>query len=86
MKLTNEDACTFCQSHPETLIHLFNDCEIIKQFWQQLQSYITNKCNLIVYDWTITDILFGNTKLDIVINCYKEFFLTLTHHYYNVVL
>jgi hypothetical protein len=56
---------------PKTLSifnHCFNDCEMIKQFWLQLQSYITNKCSLNFDNWIISDILFSNTELDIVLN------------------
>lgn len=46
MKIISDDSCTFCQSEPETMTHLFYECEVIKQFWLQFQSYIKNKCNL----------------------------------------
>lgn len=68
MKIINEDMCTFCQGEQETLTHLFFECEIITQFWTQLQSYIKDKCNLNFENWSLSDILFGNTNLDNALN------------------
>mgnify|MGYP007040865691 CR=1 FL=1 len=30
--IKNSDLCTFCNLHKETLMHLFCDCEIVKDF------------------------------------------------------
>lgn len=79
MNIINDDSCTFCQNEPETLVHLFYDCEIIKQFWQHLQTYVKQKCNINFQEFGETDILFGITKLDLVLN---KLILFAKHHIY----
>ena len=36
--------CTFCRLVPETYVHLFYDCTLVKPIWLQLQDFF--KCNL----------------------------------------
>jgi hypothetical protein len=81
MNIIDDDTCTFCQNESETLFHLFCDCPIIKQFWLQVQNYVKEKCNIDFHNWLATDILFGSTKLDIVLN--KIILIAKSHIYYS---
>ena len=38
--------CAACESHPETVQHIFLECPSSKAFRDQLWQLITNKCNL----------------------------------------
>ena len=45
MKITNSDNCTLCHNSSETLIHLFCQCEIITNFWKDIEHWLTQKIN-----------------------------------------
>lgn len=64
MKIKNNDRCTFCKQNPETLLHLFWNCETSKQFWSQLHLYINTECNLSLPEFKLEDIIFGSMSLD----------------------
>ena len=68
MNIVAVDSCTFCNNAPETLIHFFWECEITKQFLNQLCIFIENKCNIQLNNWNIKEVLFGSCKLDKVQN------------------
>ena len=34
------DKCSFCKSETESLIHLFWDCTIVKEFWNKVRNWI----------------------------------------------
>ena len=34
--------CSFCKLHDETIMHLFYNCLIVKRFWNQLKSMLSN--------------------------------------------
>ena len=58
MKITTDRTCAFCGSGVETVKHLFVDCEKVKKFWGEIQTFI--KLNLAV-DFPINgiNIIFG---------------------------
>lgn len=68
MNIINYDTCTFCSQEPETIKHLFFTCDITKTFWSKLTEIINEKCPEVQVNWNITDVLFGNSKLDTVQN------------------
>ena len=68
MNIVTDDTCNLCKNYPETLLHLFWQCEVSKQFWSQLLNYINNTCNLNMVGWTAFEVLFGSRKLDSAIN------------------
>ena len=65
MNLKDNNMCTFCRNAPESLLHLFWTCEISKQFWSNLNTYISNTCNIDFPEWCAYEILFGSLKLDL---------------------
>ncbi len=44
-KIVDSDMCTFCNTEPETYIHLFWECHVAKQIWNQIVSWCKNKAN-----------------------------------------
>ena len=43
-KLTHSPLCVFCDSHVETLNHLFWSCNFVQAFWKDLIKTIQQKC------------------------------------------
>ena len=43
-KLTHSPLCVFCDSHVETLNHLFWNCNFVQAFWKDLIKIIQQKC------------------------------------------
>ena len=43
-KLTHSPLCVFCDSHVETLNHLFWDCNFVQSFWKDLIKTLKEKC------------------------------------------
>ena len=35
---SNTPLCSFCNSAPENLIHIFSECQITKELWSQIQD------------------------------------------------
>ena len=49
--------CYFCKLHEETIIHLFDDCSIVKRIWNQLKSILSNNINFPIS--TPQSVIFG---------------------------
>ena len=67
MKIKNCNLCSFCKRHPETLMHLFWECEYVIPFWTTLNSYMK------IYStgttqWQTVDIILGNHNFDNILN------------------
>ena len=57
--------CSLCKLHNETIMHLFYDCLIVKELWNQLKSILSNdlsnmyttECYIQIlgfrYEWTL---------------------------------
>ena len=41
--LTEHNKCTFCDTGIENILHLFWECEFIKEFWWKLEIWCENK-------------------------------------------
>ena len=54
--------CSFCKLHDETVMHLFYDCIIAKELWNQLKSVLSK--NLIFPICTPQSAIFGFWDLD----------------------
>ena len=56
-----DNLCSYCKQESETILHLFVDCDKVKEFWQSLQMWllqnmnirinINTKCILFSYQW-----------------------------------
>lgn len=42
----DNNRCTYCNNHIETIQHLFAECNVVKQFWQLLKDWIMVNTNL----------------------------------------
>ena len=54
--------CPFCKLHRETILHLFQDCLILKKLWNQLKSILSNNLNFSIS--TTKNAIFGFWDLD----------------------
>lgn len=68
MGIRNDNLCSFCGIEPETLCHLFWDCQISNRFWANLKAMITVKCPNINIEWSKPDIMLGKRELQIALN------------------
>ena len=68
IKIQQDDKCSFCNSVPETLIHLFWSCPLIQTFWQSLQELLRKECNHIRHIYfNVTEIIHDcNRAVDIL--------------------
>ena len=41
-----DNLCSYCKKEPETIIHLFADCDKVKEFWQSLQMWLLQNINI----------------------------------------
>ena len=41
-----DNLCSYCKKEPETILHLFFDCDKVKEFWQSLQMWLLQNINL----------------------------------------
>ena len=57
-KVVDKEECSCCQSYPESIIHLFCECQPSLLVWSQLQCWILQKTG-IKLNFTRENILFG---------------------------
>ena len=66
VKIKDNERCSFCKNEPESLEHLFFDCSIAKDFWNNLSR------KLILYfrefDLNRTEIFIGSNRKDLFLN------------------
>ena len=41
-----ENQCPYCFEQPETILHLFTECEKVNRFWQELRNWVSSQSNL----------------------------------------
>ena len=41
-----ENQCSYCIEKPETILHLFTECEKVNRFWQELRTWVFSHTNL----------------------------------------
>ena len=58
LNLVEEDLCSFCYKHTETLIHFFCDCPFSKKIWSELEKWILAKTGYGIA-FTKNNIMFG---------------------------
>ena len=45
MKIANSPICTFCNNERETIIHLFCNCNIVENLWNEISTWMNRKLN-----------------------------------------
>ena len=68
IKIKEINLCSLCHQQKETIIHLFCDCEIVKCFWNEIQTLINTYCPTTSLKLTNQDIIFGNRYFTDVLN------------------
>lgn len=48
ISIKNDNLCSFCHIYPETLVHLFWNCRIVFDFWDQIEKSVNKKSNEII--------------------------------------
>ena len=49
IKEINKNGCSYCNEHSETIEHLFLNCTKVKDFWNSLQDWLSNNCNITLH-------------------------------------
>ena len=77
------DCCSFCKTNPETLEHLFYECDHVKYFWYELSNCLKTHCtHLREISLSVTDILFGKYwKIDYIDTL--NFIILIAKYYIN---
>ena len=44
----DNNICECCNLQPETIYHLFIECEIVKRFWNELRIWLSNNSTVII--------------------------------------
>ena len=71
-----DNLCSYCKQEPEITLHLFVNCDKVKEFWQSLQMWLLQNINLRI-NIEIKCILFsyqGKSKLE-------NYLLAVAKHY-----
>ena len=63
----DDNMCSFCNQHPETILHLFYFCETVKTFWADLKNWLEKQAN-ITLQLTIKSILFSKQAHNVLVN------------------
>ena len=58
-KIVEDDACTFCAGAPETLVHFFVECPVVKTFWGTVRTWLDTHLDIANHLEPAT-ILFGD--------------------------
>ena len=45
-ELVDNNLCKFCRKDPETLMHLFCDCEIVVSFWNNVSEFLSSRLRI----------------------------------------
>ena len=62
-KINNSPLCSLCQNDIETIEHLFFNCDLIKDIWRQVESWIKERVDLEV-KFTIKDIILNTYQVN----------------------
>ena len=63
----DDGMCSFCNQHPETILHLFYYCEKVKTFWADLKTWLEIKANIIL-QLTVKNLLFSKQAHNVLLN------------------
>ena len=55
-QIKDSDTCSFCGQDIETLMHLFYNCHITRNFWLQVKEWIRSESG-ITFDFNVTDVM-----------------------------
>lgn len=67
IKKVENDRCSFCNQHSETILHLFYYCNKVKEFWSDLQKWLETKADITLYV-TVKSVIFSKQSQNDLIN------------------
>ena len=62
--LIDNDNCTFCHTESEKAVHLFWNCEHVKQFWLNFNNYLATRIGTSFVDFDVNAIFYGVNNCD----------------------
>ena len=62
----DDGMCSFCNQHPETILHLFYYCEKVKTFWTDLKTWLEIKTNIIL-QLNVKNLLFSKQAHNVLL-------------------
>jgi len=80
MKIANDNKCTFCRLHAETLLHLFVECDYTQELWNNVERLLQKRMGNIT-SLSVQEKLFGTLSGDVVTN--HIILITKRHIYYQ---
>ena len=82
MKILQSPLCTFCKSFDESIFHIFCECDIIQDYWNEVESLILQKTGRII-PFTSKNIIFGITSSHIDVKTINVLILIGKYHIYK---
>ena len=75
MHLTNDNLCSFCAEHRETVYHLFWECRHVSQIWESLSLWFNRHLENVNYDFSLFHVIFchENNIVNILLCVVKSF-------------
>ena len=46
IRKVEDNLCSYCKREPETILHLFVECDKVKEFWQSLRIWLMQNVNI----------------------------------------
>ena len=46
IRKVEDNLCSYCKREPETILHLFVECDKVKEFWQSLHIWLMQNVNI----------------------------------------
>ena len=67
LKLKETNLCTFCNETKESIMHLFWECPVVRNFWIEIKNLYRETCN-IELSLSASNIILGSSIFDISTN------------------
>ena len=67
IRIIDDNKCCFCKTHVEDLLHLFFNCEHVRNLWDELKAWLLS-LNFQNLDWNVIDVILGIAGENPVIN------------------
>lgn len=68
--IKDSDMCTFCNSTPETMIHLMLNCDISRRIWEEIYNFIAQESGIRI----------NLKKEEIILGIYEKSFQNFFNH------
>jgi hypothetical protein len=68
MKIIDDDACSFCNSESESIMHIFVACNSVRQIWIKLRQWLVTCGFLNLEPFLNSDIILGMMDMQPIVN------------------